>query len=218
MNIKIKYPIFIILLFTTNCFAQYYKGKGDSKGASYICNLKINADSTILFNYFDDRGNYVFADFKGKIKKVKDSVYQINCDLVFGQYFMRNFYPDQLTLVIDSGAQNLFELNNIKVTYKNGKDTTFKIKYIKRSIYSKAFGTAIHKIYKPNDNSKVIIDIGYKDIMFNKKVLFTLYKSSALNFVASFSESFQIKITGDSIFTIGDPILQTGHLKMKKSN
>jgi len=136
--------------------------------------------------------------------------------MVFGQFLMKNFYPNNLTIVVDSAAQTLFTLKKIKVKYKDGTDTLFNIKYLKKSIFQNAFGTATHKIYKNQDDSGILIDIGYKDIIFHKKVIFEISSPSALNFVSSTTQIFSIKITGDNIITVGTPILQTGHLIMKK--
>ncbi|MFO0356284.1 MAG: hypothetical protein ACK50A_04960 [Sphingobacteriaceae bacterium] len=208
--------LLISFLLTLNYFGQTYKGKGDSKSGEYKCFLKINPDSTLLFNYFDDRGNIVFADYRGNIKKINDSLFQVKCEMVFGQYCMKNFYPNNLTIVIDSGAQKLFTIKQLKVKYKNGLDTTFDAIFIEKSIFQNAYGTAVHDIFKNHDNPVIKLDIGYRDIIFNKKVLFTASSTTALNFVASSSETFLIKIKGDTIKTVGKPILQTGHLTMKK--
>ena len=98
--------------------------------------------------------------------------------MVFGQFFMKNFYPNNLTIVVDSGAQTLFTLKKIKVKYKDGTDTLFNIRYLKKSIFQNAFGTATHKIYKNQDDSDILVDIGYKDIIFHKKVVFEISSPS----------------------------------------
>lgn len=211
-----QYIIILFHILTFVSYGQTFKGKGDSPSGIYKCYLKINPDSTVLFNYYDDRGNVAFADFKGSIKKTNDSLYQIKCEMVFGQFHMMNVYKDKLTIVVDSGAEKLHTIKKIKVKYSNGLDTTFNIKFQKKSFFGSGAATAVHDIYKSQYDSDILVDIGYKDIIFNKKVLFKISGPSALTFSAHVSETFYIKFIGDTIKTVGEPILQTGHLIMKK--
>ena len=202
-----------MLLLPTVFFGQTYKGKGDSPGGVYRSALKINPDSSVFFNYYDERGNCVFADFKGLIKRTGDSVYQIKCNRVFGQYFMMNTYENKLTIVLDSGAMNLFPIKKIHVKYPDKSDTTFHLKLLKKSHVGVA---AVHDIYKNKNTDDVVVDVGYRDIIFQKKVLFNLNSRSALNFHGPDALTFNVKIAGNTIKTVGKPILQTGHLTLTR--
>lgn len=208
--------ITFLFLFCGLCYGQTYSGK--STNTFYRCSLKINKDSTVIFN-FRQKNNIVYGDFTGRIRKLNDSLFLLSCKSVFDQYLMKNYFAPDLCISVDSILDQSHKIKFIKVNYSCGLDTIYHLKNCRKS--SEAWEKVCYRIkdnhaYHVNGNNDMFIDVGYKSIFTGKPVIFTLNTISALDFGHNTTFTTFIVIKNGTVKSVKDHITQTGSFVLKQ--
>jgi hypothetical protein len=194
-------------------FGQIFTGTSTDK---YRCEISIaigHGDSNAVFKYNLDN-NVVYAEYYGKIKKIKDSLYHISARMYIGQFFMKSINADTLYIQIDTA--NVSRYDNIVVIYANGKRTELrtqdngkKISLIKFAFDKKLFNRTMR------NNSISLSYTKCVECFFPHLICKIPYGSSA-SFEAGDKIELDIIMFKDKLWTVDTSPLQTGHFKLTK--
>lgn len=184
---------------------QLYKGYSDR--GDYLCYLKISPGNRVLFTY-QNEGNDSYGEHSGTIKAINDSTYHVSCKLTFGAFVFKPLNLDSLWISVD--PPSLIDKNRILARYEN-EDLMTGRKTSKTGI-TFAIDDRLFNEYTPayilTDHTHPITGEGL--------TIKTSY-GCAYSFVEGDPVEFDIVISGDSLYTIGDDTgLQTGHFQLKK--
>lgn len=184
---------------------QLYKGYSTSGG--YLCYLKISPGNKVLFTY-QNEGNDSYGEHSGTIKAINDSTYHVSSKLTFGAFVFKPINRDSLWISVD--PPSLIDKNTILARYEN-EDLMTGRKTNKTGmtfvIDDRLFNEYI-PAYILTDHTHPITGEG---------LTITASYGCAYSFVEGDPVEFDIVISGNSLYTIGDDdALQTGHFRLKK--
>ncbi len=184
---------------------QLYKGYSDR--GSYLCYLKISPGNKVLFTY-QNEGNDSYGEHSGTIKAINDSTYHVSCKLTFGAFVFKPFNLDSLWISVD--PPSLIDKNTILARYEN-EDLMTGRKTSKTGI-TFAIDDRLFNEYKP---AYILTD--HTHPITGEALTITTSYGCAYSFVAGDQVEFDIVISGDSLYTIGDDAaFQTGSFRLKK--
>lgn len=184
---------------------QLYKGY--SKRGGYLCYLKISPGNKVLFTY-QTEGNSMYAEHSGTINAINDSTYHVSCKLTFGQFVCKASNLDSLIIFVD--PPSLVDMKSIMVQYEN--EELMKEKRADRSKLAFTFDDKLFNEYTP---AYILMD--HTHPITNEPVTIKAVFGSAYDFTQGDEVDFDIVISGDSLYTIGeDAVFPTGHFRLKK--
>lgn len=214
---KINILTFIILISASASFGQTFIGKQSDKLERYNSTFRINKDSSINFIYSRDF-NAVYGEHRGTIKKLNDTLYRVSATMTIGQFYMKSFDNDTIYIQLDSNIAR--QLDKIEIEYANGH-TRKQLQGYDR------MGQPIRLLKVPRDkrlfNEKegldyVTITVNRKNFLSDNFLSFKIPFGSAASFTSGRNITFDIAIKNNTIWTVGPPPMQTGHLKLKKKS
>lgn len=183
---------------------QLYKGY--SKSGFYLCYLKILPGNRIVFTY-QNQGNSSYGEHSGTIKSINDSTFHISSELTFGQFACKAPAPDTLSIFVD--PPSLIDKKSILVQYENEELMT-KPKITKAGL-AFAFDDRLFNEYTP---AYILTD--HTHPITGEALKIKASFGSGYDFVQGDKVEFDIVISGDSLYTIGDDaVFQTGHFRLK---
>ncbi len=202
---------------------QIFTGSNVSKANPlYDFALKINTDSSIVFT-FCTKENSTYAEYLGRIKKRNDTLFHISASMALGKFdCMRLEWVDPKTHVVndtiyfglDSAARKLIHVTGGK--YANGRSIPYNDKASNGSTY-----TALDRKYLngiPGLNYYTIIT-STNDKITGKPLTFKVSFNSQPGFYSGDkAEELDLVIKGSNIYTIGRPLMQTGHFKLTQKS
>lgn len=183
---------------------QLYKGY--SKSGGYLCYLKISPDNKVIFTYQTEE-NDIYGEHSGTIKMINDSTYQVSCKLTFGECVCKPINRDSLWIMIN--PPSLIDKNAILVRYENeelmgGRKTSSGITY--------AIDDQLFNEYTP---AYILTDHSHP--ITGEALTIKASYGCAYDFFRGDNLHFDIVISGDSLYTVGDDtVLQTGHFGLKR--
>ncbi len=184
---------------------QLYKGYSNSGG--YLCYLKISPGNKVIFTY-ETEGNSMYAEHSGTIKAINDSTYHISCNLTFGQFVCKPSNLDSLMIFVD--PPSLIDMKSIMVQYENGD--LMKGKRMDRSKLSFAIDDRLFNEYTP----ATILTDHIHPITGNALTIKASF-GCAYDFMRDDKSDFDVVISGDSVYSIGeDAVFPTGHFRLKR--
>jgi len=181
--------------------------KGSSKRGTYLCYLKISPDNKVIFTYATP-GNGVYGEHSGSIKALNDSTFHVSCKLTFGQFACKAFSLDSLNILIDPPA--LIDKKAILVQYEN--EELMKNRKMNKSGVAFAFDPNLFNEYTP---ATILTD--HTHPITGEALRIKANFGSGYDFVRGDQLDFDMVISGDSLYTIGDDSsFQMGHFQLKK--
>ncbi len=190
-----------------NIFKTERLYKGYSDRGTYLCYLKISPGNKVLFTY-ETEGNSMYAEHSGTIKAINDSTYHISCNLTFGQFVCKPSNLDSLMIFVD--PPSLIDMKSIMVQYENGD--LMKGKRIDGSKLSFAIDDRLFNEYTP---AAILTDHTHP-ITGNALTIKASF-GCAYDFMRDDDEEFDVVISGDSLYTVGEnTVFQTGSFRLKK--
>jgi hypothetical protein len=184
---------------------QLYKGYSDR--GSYLCYLKILPGNKVVFTY-QNEGNDSYGEHSGTIKAINDSTYRVNCKLTFGQFVYKPLNLDSLWISID--PPSLIDKKMILACYENEDQMTGR--KTSKSGITFAIDDRLFNDYTP---AYILTD--HTHPITGEALTIKASYGCAYSFVEGDQVGFDIVISGDSLYTIGDDaVLQTGPFRLKK--
>jgi hypothetical protein len=181
--------------------------KGSSKRGTYLCYLKISPENKVTFTYATP-GNEVYGEHSGTIKVLNDSTFHVSCELTFGQFVCKALALDTLSIFVN--PPSLIDKKSILVRYEN-EDLMTNPKITKSGL-AFAFDDRLFNEYTP---AYILTD--HTHPITGEALTIKASFGSGYDFVRGDKLDFDIVISGDSLYTIGDDSsLQTGHFQLKK--
>lgn len=160
--------IFFCILCTSS-FAQVYSGKNLMN--NYFCDLKIFGDSSVYLIRHNGN-NEGYNEYRGRLSK-DSGKYKIAANLIFTTEWTEGSIDQNLSVVVGC---NVMGPSKITVIYKDTAKKSFVLeanpdneKNPRHCSYSKSIALD-PKHYHENDS--VGVDIGHKDIIWHKPVVF----------------------------------------------
>ena len=216
---KIKVLIIpVILVFAMGCsnpetetrqknpFKTEQLYKGYSKSGFYLCYLKILPGNRVVFTY-QNEGNSSYGEHSGIIKSINDSTFHISSELTFGQFACKAPALDALSIFVD--PPSLIDKKSILVQYENEALMT-KPKITKTGL-AFVFDDRLFNEYTP---AYILTD--HTHPITGEALKIKASFGSGYDFVQGNQVEFDIVISGDFLYTIGDDAaFQTGHFKLK---
>jgi hypothetical protein len=184
---------------------QLYKGY--SNNGSYLCYLKILPGNKVIFTYQTEE-NDIYGEHSGTIKANDDSTYHISCKLTFGEFVCKPINRDSLWILVN--PPSLIDKNAIQVQYENeelmaGRKTS-------KSGITFVIDDQLFNEYTP---ASILTD--HLHPITGEALTIKASYGCAYDFVRGDKLEFDIVISGDSLYSIGnDTVLQTGDFKLKK--
>ncbi|MDL2309196.1 hypothetical protein LJC53_06405, partial [Bacteroidales bacterium OttesenSCG-928-C03] len=86
---KINIVTLMLFVSVNVSFGQTFIGKQSDKLNRYNCSFRINKDSSVNFIY-DRDFNGIYADHRGTIKKLNDTLYRVSATMAIGQFYMKS--------------------------------------------------------------------------------------------------------------------------------
>jgi len=108
---------FCFFLLIQNIFGQLYTGSPAENKQKYSYTLRIQQDSAIHLVYNRD-DNGIYAYYKGRIKRINDTLFHISATLDIGLFPMKAFDLDTIYIRLDSAVAR--QLDVIEIRYANG--------------------------------------------------------------------------------------------------
>ncbi|MEM9981732.1 MAG: hypothetical protein AAF734_04490 [Bacteroidota bacterium] len=204
---------FLIILSSTLSYGQTFEGYSEKR--DYHCLLQIKPDSSITYIYDRDQ-NGTYAEYVGKIRKLTDSTYKIKAALMIGQYYMKSFYKDTLYIRLDPKIART--LDKIEVEYADKKSRKLFQGYDQKGQPIPLLKIPIdQELFNSNKGTDyVTITVNRKNRITGEWVSFTIPYGSAASITKGREIDFTVKIKHGIITSIGEEIIQTGHMKLKK--
>lgn len=216
---KVKYIIIPVMLFLVmacsdsssllqekNSLQTEQLYKGYSKSGFYLCYLKILPGNKVIFTY-QNEGNSSYGEHTGTIKTINDSTFHVSCKLTFGQFACKAPALDTFSIFVD--PPSLIDKKSILVQYENEELMT-KPKITKTGL-AFAFDDQLFNEYTP---AYILTD--HMHPITGEALKIKASFGSGYDFVQGDQVEFDIVISGDSLYTIGDDAaFQTGHFKLK---
>ena len=124
----------LLLAFNPVIFGQVYSGRALEENSVYrghgtlktnydLCDLKINGDSSIYFICYD-RYFYVYRDYRGKMKKVNDTLSEINVVSCFFAGGCESHRPGMLMLC---DRDNFVDHHKCSLRYQDGFSVNYDL-------------------------------------------------------------------------------------------
>ncbi len=209
--------LIILINLPSLIFSQTYEGHSLDKTKAYHYLFRINADSSVNFIY-NTKGNTVYCDYKGTIKQINDSVFNVSANLLIGQRIMKSWHPDTLYVRLSPTISRT--LDKIEIEYSDHKTR-------KQFQGYSANGKPLSSVKMPlnknlfNNNkgyNYVEITVNRKNPITRKWVTFKIPYGSAADISNNHTLSFNVSIKNAVLKTIGQPPLQTNHFILKEIN
>ena len=196
-------------------FGQTFEGYSTDKNKSYHCLLQIKPDSSVVFTY-DSDNNGVYAEYVGEIERSTDSTFKVKATLAIGQYYMKSFNEDTLYIQLDS--QIARTLDKIQVEYSNKKNRKQLQGYDRQGQPKSLLKLPVDKeLFNSNKGTDYVeITVNRKNRITGEWVSFIIPFGSAASITAGDEIEFEIKIVNGVIESIGQSLIQTGHIKLMK--
>ncbi|UII32199.1 hypothetical protein LVD17_00075 [Fulvivirga ulvae] len=206
---------FLLLLSSVLSFGQTFEGYSTDENKSYHCLLQIKPDSSVVFTYDRDK-NGIYAEYVGEIEKLTDSTFKVKATLAIGQYYMKSYNKDTLYIKLDS--QIARTLDKIQVEYSNKKNRKQLQGYDSQGQPISLLKVPVDKeLFNSNKGTDYVeITVNRKNRITGEWVSFTIPFGSAASITAGEKIEFEVKLDGEIIESIGQRLIQTGHIKLKK--
>jgi hypothetical protein len=205
--------LLILLLSSLSTFGQTFKGH--SVNGYYNCLFQINSDSTITYIY-DRDNNGVYAEYIGYIRKLNDSTYSVKAKLAIGQYYMKSFNKDTLYIQLDPKIAQTLDV--IEVEYSNKKIRKQFQGYDNKGTPIRLLKFPVNKdLFNQNEGTDfVTITVNRKNRITGDWVSFRIPYGSAASIKNGDKIEFKVVIKKEKLRSIGNKLMQTGHIKLKK--
>lgn len=207
--------LFLLIGLPFSIFGQTFEGHSLDDTKAYHCLFRINTDSSVNFIY-NTKGNGVYADYKGTIKQINDTLFSVSADLLIGQYAMKGGYPDTLYVHLDSNVSRT--LDKIEIEYADRKT---RRQFQGYSANGKPLSSIKMPINQTLFNDKkgsnyVRITVNRKNPITRKWVSFKIYYGSSAEITTGHKLQFDVVIKDNILKTIGTPPLQTNNFLLKE--
>ncbi|MBL7808976.1 MAG: hypothetical protein JNN28_14250 [Saprospiraceae bacterium] len=201
------------MLITSTSSAQTFSNVSAPNEKGYTIRLQLNPDGTADFAY-QKPDNVVFASYTGTWQKVQDTL-RFELSMQLGQFYMKAWDEREVYIKVDSLFAERFPV--VRFRYANGDFR--RLSCVSRKQRCKPTGD-LHFLADPrrfsNQKGKdyYVLELPVIDPFNNAPLIFTIPFGSNASFVANRKLEFQAVLQNDSIQTIGEPVLQTGHFSL----
>lgn len=213
-NIWVVFTVLALCLFSLSSSGQTYSGTQLGRSKRLNCQLRINADSTVNF-IFDQDENGLYAEYLGTIKRVSDSTYHIVAVLTLGQFYCKAHRPDMIYIQLEPDIAQ--QLGQITLTYSNGVFTRLS-GYDRRGRSKMRINVPMDQnLFNSNKGTDYYtLSIPHKHPVTGKSLVFKIYNGSVASFQSGEKIDFEARIKNGVLWTLGEPPLETGHIKLRK--
>ena len=204
-----------IILYSMLSLGQIFEGYSIEENKNYHCLFQIEPDSSIVFTYDRDK-NGIYAEYVGEIERVTDATFKVKATLAIGQYYMKSYSKDTLYIKLDSKIART--LDKIQVEYSNKKNRKQLQGYDSQGQPIALLKVPIdQELFNANKGTDAVeITVNRKNRITGAWVSFTIPFGSAASIVTGREIEFEVKIENETLESIGQRPIQTGHIKLKK--
>ncbi len=203
--------ILILALLSTPLFAQTYQGNIKIKDIQYSCMFRINADSTINF-VCNREGNFVYMEYNGKIRQMKDTLYHVSAEIVFAQAPSKSVYYKEPILVV-SLDKTITGLDKLTVRYSDGSTKDFPCnagETLEIPRNEKLFNK------KRGRSNYFVFSIDRKNPITGKTLQFEIDDISEAGFYKGDKTDFEVIIKNNDFYSTEQSSEKIGFFKLKK--